>query len=87
MVSVYGYNPEKKQKSFSDIYLMAIFFGIFSGFIVIGGGIGIKYFLFLIINKWKLSIGIVVILFLIKMYVLPKLKKEKRQQHINHGYN
>lgn len=64
MVSVHGYNNEKKGGGFSDLYLMAGAFGIFVGVMLIGGGIGVEFLIRLAIEYWiwvVVGIGVVVI--------------------------
>ena len=52
MASFYGYNREKKRKGFSDIYVKAAILGLVIALFFIGGGIGIKFIVLLLIKYW-----------------------------------
>ncbi len=77
MVSIHGYNKEKKHKGFSDVYLAAILFAVFAAFVFVGG---LKFLIFLIsfvVKNWVwVLVGIAAIVVVIK-FVIPKGRKHE----------
>ncbi len=77
MVSIHGYNKEKKRKGFSDIYFMALCFGLFCAFVFVGG---LKFFIFIVsfvIKNWVWVFVIVAVLFVVFKFVLPRRRKHE----------
>ena len=68
MARVHNYNKEKKDKGFSDVYLMAGLFGLLAGFVFIGGGIGLIFLLDLVVKYWVWVIVLVVVVVLIAKF-------------------
>lgn len=77
MVSVHGYNAEKKDKSFLNIYIFAVIFGTFSALILIGGGITIMRVLNFLVTKWVwFMIAALASLFVWKFVINKKTKRQ-----------
>ena len=74
-MKIHGYNEEKKGKGFSDIYTMAISFGLFLAVLLILGVNGIIFLVKLIIKNWMLVGGIVIGAILIKKFFFKGEKK------------
>ncbi len=77
MVSVHGYNKEKKPKGFSDVYLMAIFFAAFVAGVAIAGGKTLIFLIKFVIQNWIwVLVGIGASIFVFKV-LLPKVRKHE----------
>lgn len=75
MVSIHGYNKEKKIKGFFDIYLMVTCFSLFCAIVFVGG---LKFFNFLVsfvIKNWVWILVAVAVVFVVFKFVLPRGKK------------
>lgn len=85
MVSVHGYNKEKKNNSFLDIYLMAGVIGVFVALFLIGGSIGLKYTIVFLIDKWVWVVASILGAVLVWNFVIKKKKtKQLSPSFYNH---
>jgi len=71
-----NYNPEKKEKGSSQIYIKVIFFAMLLAFGLIGGGIALKFIIKLIIKYWVWCLGIIGSLLFVKNVLLKRKKKD-----------
>lgn len=66
MVKIHGYNKEKKEKGFADVYLMAFVFAIVCVFVFIGGLHLLLLTINFVIKNWVwvlVGIGALVVVF------------------------
>jgi len=81
----YNYNPEKKEKDNSDIYIKAIVFGIIIALLFIGGGNIIVFLIKAIVKYWAWVFGGILVLVLLKRF-FNKKSISKSQQQRGSGY-
>ncbi len=77
MVSVHGYNKEKRRKGFSDIYLMAILFAAFAAGIFIGGLKFLTFLVSFVIKNWVWVLVVIAVIFVVFKFVLSKGEKHE----------
>ncbi len=67
MVSVHGYNKEKKRKGFSDIYFMAIIFAAIAAFVFVGGLKILMFVIGFVVRNWVwVLVGIAAVVVIVK---------------------
>jgi len=76
MVSIHGYNKEKKDKGFSDVYLLSFFFAVVAMFVFVGLLYGTIFLFRFAVDNWVwVLVGVVVVFFVFK-FILSGSKHE-----------
>ena len=68
MPSFYNYNPEKKDSSFADLYLMAFVAAIVLVFILVASFYGIKALIALVIKYYLWVFGVLALIAIVRHY-------------------
>lgn len=74
MVRIHGYNKEKKEKGFLDMYGMAILFGIFVAAFLIVGAKGLIFLINILLKYWLWVLVVLFGIVLIKRFLLKRRK-------------
>lgn len=69
MVRVHGYNAERKEKGFGDLYIMAILFGALAVVVLVIGGKGLAFLISFFIDKWVWLVAVVLAIILIRKFM------------------
>lgn len=80
MTSFYNYNPEKKNSSFIDLYIMAFFIAFVLVFILIASGHGIKFLIAFAIKYYLWVLGVLAAIAIIVHFV-KKRRADKCEFH------
>ena len=77
MVSVYGYNKEKKTKDFFDVYMMAVLFAVFAAFVFIGGLKILVIVINFLIKNWVWVLVVVAMIVVLVRFVFTRRTKHE----------
>lgn len=80
MPTFYNYNPEKKDSSFSDIYLMAFVLAIILVFLLVGSFYGMKFLITLVIKYYLWVLGLLALVAIGRHYWNKGKQKEQRRE-------
>ncbi len=82
MPSFYNYNPERKDRSFLDLYILAAFAAFVLVFIIIASGYGIKFLIAFVIKYYLWVFGVLAFIAIVRHYwIKGKRREEKLEYH------